>query len=212
MDTNDRRRISQIRELSRQIFNLFTFSRELDSPTLPSALLLKKTRTALLLAEESTKELDALHQKIGESSSPSLARKCWNSLCSVGDVTADMVATHIRSWKYIIMLSVFFTAWIAYNSTGGQPVDPYPFYGLNLALTVMAALNSPLIMMSAIRQSVNDRENIVALDLELLTHLKQLKDYAAGQVSRLERGEPRQGGAINHELLYFIPIGDEGEH
>ena len=43
------------------------------------------------------------------------------------------------------------------NHLGGQAWDPYPFILLNLILSMLAALQAPVIMMSQNRQDAKDR-------------------------------------------------------
>ena len=47
--------------------------------------------------------------------------------------------------------------WITVNSILGEPLDPFPFILLNLALSTLAALQGPVIMMSQNRQDAKDR-------------------------------------------------------
>lgn len=51
-------------------------------------------------------------------------------------------------------------AWIVINSTTllGQPFDKYPYILLNLALSCLAPIQAPIIMMSQNRQEARDRE------------------------------------------------------
>lgn len=77
---------------------------------------------------------------------------------SFADLMADKVATFVGSWRYInasIMLIVF---WIAANLwLLSQPFDPAPFIALNLVLSMVTAMQAPLIMMSQNRQDAKDR-------------------------------------------------------
>jgi CRP/FNR family transcriptional regulator, cyclic AMP receptor protein len=74
-----------------------------------------------------------------------------------GDRVADMVASFGGSWKFIILFAAMMIAWMIANSWGGVHVDPFPFILLNLALSTLAALQAPVIMMSQNRQDAKDR-------------------------------------------------------
>ncbi len=84
-----------------------------------------------------------------------------------GERLADQVATFGGSWTFIILFGVFLVLWTGANVwLLSQPFDPYPFIFLNLMLSMVAALQAPIIMMSQNRQALKDREN-AALDYEV---------------------------------------------
>lgn len=76
-----------------------------------------------------------------------------------GQRVADSVAKFGGSWPFIIGFLVFLTFWVVMNTFHlfGKNFDPYPFILLNLALSMLAALQAPLIMMSQNRASEYDR-------------------------------------------------------
>ena len=75
-----------------------------------------------------------------------------------GERLADHVASFGGSWKFIILFGVILTVWVASNLVLARAAfDPYPFIFLNLILSMLAALQAPVIMMSQNRQSVKDR-------------------------------------------------------
>jgi len=75
-----------------------------------------------------------------------------------GERIADHVAGFGGSWTFIIM---FLTALLGYSaisiSMGNKSWDPYPFILLNLFLSMLAAIQAPVIMMSQNRQDTKDR-------------------------------------------------------
>jgi CRP/FNR family transcriptional regulator, cyclic AMP receptor protein len=77
---------------------------------------------------------------------------------SFGERIADVVAGFGGSWTFII---TFLVALVAYASINvrlrGSAWDPYPFILLNLFLSMLAALQAPVIMMSQNRQDTKDR-------------------------------------------------------
>lgn len=94
-----------------------------------------------------------------------------------GQRIADKVASFGGSWTFIISFAVFLTLWMSINSyafhealkIGGKPFDEYPFILLNLALSALAALQAPVIMMSQNRQAAKDR---MQADLDYQVNLK----------------------------------------
>jgi len=75
-----------------------------------------------------------------------------------GERIADTVAGFGGSWTFII---TFLSALVAYSilsiSMGTKSWDPYPFILLNLFLSMLAAIQAPVIMMSQNRQDTKDR-------------------------------------------------------
>src|SRR3989454_3185286 len=85
---------------------------------------------------------------------------------TIGQRIADRVASFGGSWTFIIIYLSFLIAWMAFNTfvlvhygraeTGAQ-FDPYPYILLNLMLSMTAALQAPIIMMSQNRAAEKDR-------------------------------------------------------
>lgn len=80
---------------------------------------------------------------------------------TVGERLADRIALFGGSWTFILIFLTLLLAWIVLNSVHlarlGTPFDPYPFIFLNLVLSMVAALQAPVIMMSQNRHSAKDR-------------------------------------------------------
>jgi uncharacterized membrane protein len=81
---------------------------------------------------------------------------------SWGDHLADRVAAIGGSWGFIIGFGVVLVVWAALNSgvlqaLGVGPFDAYPFIFLNLMLSMLAAVQAPVILMSQNRQAMKDR-------------------------------------------------------
>ena len=78
---------------------------------------------------------------------------------SFGDRLSDKVAAVGGSWGFIIGFSIILIAWTALNTIvlAQRAFDPYPFIFLNLMLSMVAALQAPIIMMSQNRQAAKDR-------------------------------------------------------
>lgn len=76
-----------------------------------------------------------------------------------GEKLADRVARFGGSWSFIIVFIGVLASW-AWLNTSLEPslqFDPYPFIFLNLILSMLAALQAPVIMMSQNRQAARDR-------------------------------------------------------
>src|SRR5215831_9517148 len=77
---------------------------------------------------------------------------------TVGERIADSVAAFGGSWTFIL---TFLFALVVYASVNvylaGRAWDPYPFILLNLMLSMLAAIQAPVIMMSQNRQDTKDR-------------------------------------------------------
>jgi CRP/FNR family transcriptional regulator, cyclic AMP receptor protein len=77
---------------------------------------------------------------------------------TLGERIADAVASFGGSWKFIIMFGLFIVVYTALNATLRRAAwDPYPFILLNLFLSMLAAIQAPVIMMSQNRQDKKDR-------------------------------------------------------
>jgi uncharacterized membrane protein len=78
---------------------------------------------------------------------------------SLGERLADSIARVGGSWTFIIAFIVFLVLWAISNVwlLGAERFDPYPFIFLNLLLSMLAALQAPVIMMSQNRQAEHDR-------------------------------------------------------
>lgn len=76
-----------------------------------------------------------------------------------GDRIADGMARVGGSWTFIIGFLLFLLVWTSGNALllTREAFDPYPFIFLNLVLSMLAALQAPIIMMSQNRQAARDR-------------------------------------------------------
>lgn len=75
-----------------------------------------------------------------------------------GDRVSDKIAGIAGSWPFIIGFLIFIVIWIVFNIVQAfNHFDSYPFILLNLALSCIAAIQAPVIMMSQNRQEEKDR-------------------------------------------------------
>jgi len=77
---------------------------------------------------------------------------------TAGERVADRVAGFGGSWTFIITFLVLLVIYSIINVLLGRKAwDPYPFILLNLILSMLAAIQAPVIMMSQNRQDTKDR-------------------------------------------------------
>src|SRR5947209_5014149 len=77
---------------------------------------------------------------------------------TLGEHVADSVARFGGSWRFIITFLVVLVVYTALNiALGRKAWDPYPYILLNLFLSMLAAIQAPVIMMSQNRQDKKDR-------------------------------------------------------
>ncbi|MER8998489.1 DUF1003 domain-containing protein [Mesorhizobium australicum] len=76
-----------------------------------------------------------------------------------GDRLADTIARVGGSWSFILTFIAFLIVWTSGNVwlLSRDAFDPYPFIFLNLVLSMVAALQAPVIMMAQNRQTERDR-------------------------------------------------------
>jgi uncharacterized membrane protein len=116
---------------------------------------------------------------------------------TLGQRVADVVATGMGSWRFIIIQSGIVVLWVAGNLwILSHPFDIYPFILLNLLFSTQAAYAAPVIMMSQNRQAEKDRltaQNDYATDCKgeeeirhIMEHLDHQDDLILQIVKRLE--------------------------
>ncbi len=76
-----------------------------------------------------------------------------------GERIADKVATFGGSWTFILSFATVMVTWVIVNSVilARRAFDPFPYILLNLFLSMLAAIQAPVIMMSQNRQAAKDR-------------------------------------------------------
>jgi len=94
---------------------------------------------------------------------------------------ADNVARFGGSWAFIVSFAIFLFLWVVANVwlLTSKPFDPYPFILLNLFLSMLAAIQAPIIMMSQNRQEEKDRtrgENDYKVNLKAELEIKLLHE------------------------------------
>jgi CRP/FNR family cyclic AMP-dependent transcriptional regulator len=127
-----------------------------------------------------------------------------------GERVADSVAHFGGSWVFIIMFCVVLCVYTASNIyLGRRAWDPYPFILLNLFLSMLAAIQAPVIMMSQNRQDAKDRvrgeldfevNRRAASDIQGLARKLTLLDEKIGDLDDLLRAKLTNtgGGNVSH--------------
>ncbi|MDN3923266.1 DUF1003 domain-containing protein [Roseateles violae] len=80
---------------------------------------------------------------------------------SRGQRAADAVAKFGGSWVFVALFAATMLVWVVLNAALlmglGRTFDPYPYILLNLFLSMLAAIQAPVILMSQNRQAEKDR-------------------------------------------------------
>ena len=116
-----------------------------------------------------------------------------------GERIADAVASFGGSWTFIVTFLIILVGYTMLNTALGRSSwDPYPFILLNLFLSMLAALQAPIIMMSQNRQDKKDRlrseldfdvNRRAASDIQGLSRKLNLLGDKLGDVEDLLRGK-----------------------
>lgn len=80
-----------------------------------------------------------------------------------GERAADAVASFGGSWTFIGLFALVLVVWVSLNAyllaKNGSSFDPYPYILLNLFLSMLAAIQAPIMLMSQNRLAQKDRYN-----------------------------------------------------
>jgi len=111
-----------------------------------------------------------------------------------GERLADRVAEFGGSWTFLIAFGVFLAVWTVLNLILRRDAfDPYPFIFLNLMLSMVAAAQAPIIMMSQNRQAQKDRLDAgndyqvnLKAEIEIMALLEKVEHLTARQEEQTE--------------------------
>ena len=120
-----------------------------------------------------------------------------------GERIADMVASFGGSWTFISSFAIVLVAYTTANVVlRERSWDPYPFILLNLFLSMLAAIQAPIIMMSQNRQDKKDRlrseldfdvNRRAEAEIQGLSRKMHLLGDKIGDVEELLRKQPASG-------------------
>jgi uncharacterized membrane protein len=149
---------------------------------------LNRFRVELVRAamEKDRGELSALEQEVmnslraGEVIADNVNQE-FDQTLTLGERLADRVADFGGSWRFITIFFIAMAIWIMANSLYlvWRPFDPYPYILLNLTLSLLAAIQAPVIMMSQNRQEARDRlraENDYKVNLKAELEVRAISD------------------------------------
>lgn len=115
---------------------------------------LKRQHDTLTRSQRRVLQSSVRRESITRNTNEALAERL-----TFGDKLADAVARFGGSWTFILGFLVLLLVWTIANTVllGREAFDPYPFIFLNLVLSMLAALQAPIIMMAQNRQAERDR-------------------------------------------------------
>ncbi len=125
-----------------------------------------RRRTAILGPMMHAREMSTHERRIVEAirAKTPISRDVHEEMCerrTFGERMSDRIAGFGGSWTFILCCLGFLTVWIVINAAvlpaSGAAFDPFPFILLNLGLSMLAALQAPVILMSQNRQNAHDR-------------------------------------------------------
>jgi uncharacterized membrane protein len=120
-----------------------------------------------------------------------------NEQMTFGQRLADNVAAFGGSWTFISLFAAVLVVWVVLNSfilirVSSGSFDPYPYILLNLFLSMLAAIQAPIILMSQNRQAYKDRmsaehdyEVNLKAELEIMTLHEKIDQLRESQWSEL---------------------------
>ena len=141
----------------------------------------------------------------------------YASASTLGDRLADGVARFGGSWSFILGFAAFLVAWTLLNVwlLGRDAFDPYPFIFLNLLLSMLAAVQAPIIMMSQNRQAARDRldaahdyEVNLKAEIEIMALHEKLDELRHREIIALREEIARIGGRIE-DIAAGLPAKDK---
>jgi len=119
---------------------------------------------------------------------------------------ADKVAAVGGSWGFIFAFAAVLFGWMGLNlllMTQKAAFDPYPFIFLNLILSMLAAVQAPVILMSQNRQASRDRqaaEHDYIVNLRAELEIMRLHD----KLDAVREQELMEMSRCNNEILELL--------
>lgn len=162
------------------------------------------------LSEQERRALTRIARRIqAANTDPNMTMLAEDGI-TFGERLSDRVAEFGGSWKFIVMFCFVLIGWAVLNTEvlRNRAFDPYPYVFLNLVLSMTAALQAPIIMMSQNRQAARDRLTMIR-DLEvnlkaessiadLHKRIDHLTWQVLGDLDLLKRAQKEVPGASPH--------------
>lgn len=116
---------------------------------------------------------------------------------TLGERMSDGLTKSAGSWAFIILFLLVVALWVYANTTfllnyGKEAFDPFPFILLNLALSLLAAIQAPIILMSQNRQVQKDRirtEYDYAVNRKAEREIAQIKKHLEQIVNKYPKNK-----------------------
>ncbi|MFN2453977.1 MAG: DUF1003 domain-containing protein [Pyrinomonadaceae bacterium] len=171
--------------------------------------LLEHPTIALEVIREIGSRMRQTNQLVSQRVSRNINREMDEKI-TIGQRVADKVASFGGSWTFIFLYMGALITWMGVNTfvlshygsgADGKQFDPYPYILLNLMLSMTAALQAPIIMMSQNRSSEKDRlaaEQDFKVNLKselLLEELLRRDDERATQIEQISTRSQTQARA-----------------
>lgn len=140
--------------------------------------------------------------------------KAFDDERTFGERVADRVAAFGGSWTFIVIFGSTILAWVIVNSVLllARAFDPYPYILLNLFLSMIAAFQAPIIMMSQNRQAARDRldaahdyEVNLKAELEIRTLHEKLDELREAKWTALVEMQQRQIQLLERIIAEYPP-------
>ncbi|MEG2581094.1 DUF1003 domain-containing protein [Comamonas sp.] len=162
---------------------------------------------------DSLNPLDARARKVVEHIthrrhiSRNVSQELDRAPASFGERAADAVAGFGGSWKFVILFVVTMLLWVSTNvlllAWQGHTFDPYPFILLNLVLSMLAAIQAPVILMAQNRQADKDRAHSAhdyEVNLKAELEIMMLHD----KIDQLQNNQWNELIALQREQLHLL--------
>lgn len=162
---------------------------------------------------DSLSPLDARARKVVEHIthrrhiSRNVSQELDRAPASLGERAADAVAGFGGSWKFVILFVVTMLLWVSANvlllAWQGHTFDPYPFVLLNLVLSMLAAIQAPVILMAQNRQADKDRAHSAhdyEVNLKAELEIMMLHD----KIDQLQNNQWNELIALQREQLHLL--------
>ena len=120
---------------------------------------------------------------------------------------SERISRFIGSWSFILWMTLFIIAWLAWNTIGPRDLrfDPWAFIGLTLALSMQASYAAPLILLAQNRQADRDRV-IYAEDRARIDRIIADEDFLTREIAalRMALGEVATRDFIRDQLRELL--------
>lgn len=176
----------------------------------------QRPRIAITLLSELSERIRETNARLSQRAAKDVNQE-MAARATLGDRVADKVAAGAGSWTFILAFLGLLGCWVTLNGAAlskmlfsREPFDPFPYIFFNLILSIVAAFQGPVIMMSQNRQAEKDRaqaetdfrvnlknevgiESLLAGMAEIKAHLTILEKNALPPTKArvASNGEPR---------------------